>query len=102
VVTSEICTNAFQSHNVMPALRNTLLDSGTPEVVARTRRFIYVRLPPPSPGCLALLIVNSSPIAGSSSLLLIMSGVSYEGVGPTSGRFGSVATPILGFVIPLK
>src|SRR5260221_8758149 len=105
LVASEICTNAFQSHwyNIMPALSNTLLDSGTPEVLARTRRFIYVRLPPPTlPRCLALLIVNSSPIAGSSSTLLIMSGGSYQSVGPTSRQFGLVATPILGFVIPLK
>jgi len=106
VVASEICTNAF--HNIIPGLKNTLFYSGGPEVLARPRRFIYVRLPPPMApfsGCCVLTAVNPSLIAGSSSPLLIMSGVSYEGGGPTSGQFGSVATPIyaiLGFLNPLK
>lgn len=98
---SEICTNAPQSHSIIPGLRNTLFYSGGREVLARRRRFIYVRLPPPSPGCCALTELTLH-LAGSSSPLLTMSGVLYESVGPTSGRFGSVVTSILGFVIPLK
>ena len=103
VVASEICTNAF--HNIIPGLKNTLFYSGGPESLALPRRFIYVRLPPPLPDVSPLPTVNPSLIAGSSSPLLIMSGVSYEGGGPTSGQFGSVATPIyaiLGFLNPLK
>ena len=48
VVASEICTNAFQSHNIIPVLKNTLFYSGGPEVLARPRRLVYVRLPPPT------------------------------------------------------
>ena len=46
---------------------------------------------------------NSSPLVGSSSLLLTMSGVLSEGVGPTAGRYGSVLTArqtIFGFCHP--
>jgi len=94
------------NHNIIPGLKNTLFYSGGPEVLARPRRLVYVRLPPPTlPQMLRpyrLLNVNRSLTAGSSSPLLIMSGVSYESVGLTSGRFGSVATPILGFLILFK
>ena len=48
VVASEIRTNTFESHNIIPGLKNTLFHSGGPEVLARPRRFIYVRLPPPT------------------------------------------------------
>jgi len=46
VVASETGTNAFQSHNIIPGLKNTLFYSGGPEILARPCWFIYVRLPP--------------------------------------------------------
>jgi len=70
---------------ILEILKWRLRSSGMPSLVSFCESvLLHPSTTPPQPKA------NSSPLVGSSSPLLIMSGVLYEGVGPTAGQYGSV------------
>ena len=62
--------------------------SDTQGPLARRKWPVYVGLPCFSGLRASPHLTNAVSLAGSSSLLLITSGVSYKGVVPTGGRYG--------------